>query len=100
SLTEHRRIREMQSRSSLPALLWAVLVVGAVVTITCACLFGVEELKVHMLQVFFLTFLIAIVLVAIADIDRPFSGPVHVSSEAFQLAIDSMAVESAPPPVR
>lgn len=101
SLTEHRRIRELESRTSLPALLWAVLVVGGVVTVSCSLLFGVEDLKVHMLQVFFLTFLIVIVLVAIADIDRPFTGVVRVSPQAFRLATRSMEQESSPAnPVR
>jgi hypothetical protein len=94
SLTEHRRIRELESRSALPGLLWAVLIVGGIVTVMCSCLFGVENLTVHMVQVFFLTFLIAIVLVAIADVDRPFTGPVHVSPQAFELAVQSMKQEA------
>jgi len=32
-MTEHRRIRLLQSRKKLPAILWAVLIVGGIVTV-------------------------------------------------------------------
>lgn len=97
-LTEHRRIRELQSRSHLPPLLWAVLIVGALVTVISSCLFGVENFKLHLVQVSFLSFLIALVLVAIADIDSPFRGPIRVSPVGFQYARQSMDRESAQQP--
>jgi hypothetical protein len=42
------------------------------------------------MQVFAFSLLISLVLVAIADIDRPFQGAVHVSSYAFEQARQSM----------
>ncbi len=89
TFTQFRRTRELQSRSQLPAMLWAVLIVGAIVTLGSACLFGVEDLKVHMIQIFFLSFMISLVLVAISNIDQPFRGPVHVSSDSFRFALDT-----------
>lgn len=97
-LTEHRRIRELQSRSHLPPLLWAVLIVGALVTVVSSCLFGVENFKLHLVQVSFLSFLIALVLVAIADIDSPFRGPIRVSPAGFEYARQSMDRESVQQP--
>ena len=94
NLTEHRRIRQMQSRSRLPPLLWAVLIVGAIVTVVASCLFGVENFKLHMVQVSFLSFLLALVLIAIDDVDSPFQGPVHVSPDGFRYAIETMDRES------
>lgn len=93
-LTEHRRIRELQSRSQLPPLLWAVLVVGAIVTVISSCLFGVENFKLHLVQVAFLSFLLALVLIAIGDIDSPFRGPVHVSPDGFRYAIETIDREA------
>jgi hypothetical protein len=89
-MTEHRRIRELQSRSHLPPLLWAVLIVGALVTVISSCLFGVENFKLHMVQVSFLSFLLALVLVAIGDIDSPFSGPIRVDPDGFVYAVQTM----------
>ena len=90
SMTEHHRIRLLQSRQRLPALLWAVLIVGGIVTVGSTCLFGIADFKLHIVQVFEISFLISLMLVAIAAIDRPFQGQVHVSSDAFQYAIQTM----------
>jgi hypothetical protein len=88
-ITERRRIRELQSRSQLPPLLWAVLIAGALVTVISSCLFGVENFKLHLVQMAFLSFLLALVLVAIGDIDSPFWGPVRVSPDGFRYAIQT-----------
>ena len=93
-MTEHRRIRALQSRSHLPPLLWAVLIVGALVTIVSSCLFGIENFKLHMVQVSFLAFLLALVLVAIADIDSPFKGPIQVSPDGFSYAVQTIDQQS------
>lgn len=98
SMTEHRRIRLLQSRQKLPALLWAVLIVGGVVTVSSTCLFGVENFKLHMVQVFEISFLLSLMLVAIASIDRPYQGDVRVGPGAFRYALETMneAVEGTP----
>jgi len=94
TMTEHRRIRLLQSRKRLPAILWAVLIVGGIVTVGSTCLFGIEDFKLHIVQVFEISFLISLMLVAIAAIDRPFQGQVHVSPDAFQYAIETMNHDS------
>ena len=89
-LTEHRRIRLLQSQSRLPGVLWCVLLVGGSLTIVSSCMFGAESTRLHLLQVFAFSLLIALCLVAIADIDRPFQGAIHVSDLAFQRALQIM----------
>jgi Protein of unknown function (DUF4239) len=88
-MTEHRRIRLLQSRTNLPPILWAVLLAGAIICVVSLCLFGVEDFKLHMVQVFVVTFLLSLVLVAIADIDRPFQGSVHVEPTGFSFALET-----------
>ena len=63
-----------------------MLIVGGVLTIISACMFGQDNVLLHGIQVFALSFLIALALVAIADIDRPFQGGVHVNDTAFRHA--------------
>ena len=87
SLTEHRRIRIMQSREMLPVILWVVLIAGGVITVAASCFFGVPNFRFHLLQVIVLSFLISLVLVAIADIDRPYQGNVKVSPTGFEFAL-------------
>ena len=89
AMTEHRRIRLLQSRKRLPAILWAVLLVGGIVTVASTCLFGVQNFRLHLAQVFAITFLVSLMLVAIADVDRPFQGDIRVPPDGFRLAIET-----------
>lgn len=86
SITEHRRIRQMQSETNLPVVLWIVLIVGAMITIMSSCLFGSEYPVLHMLQVVTLALLLSLSLVAVADIKSPFQGTVHVKPTGFENA--------------
>jgi hypothetical protein len=90
AMSEHRRTRWLESTSRLPAVLWWVLIVGGILTIASSCTFGSTSLKVHGAQVFAFSLLISLVLAAIADIDRPFQGSVHVGVSAFERAQQTM----------
>ena len=91
SVTQYRRLRQLQSQSKLPGILWGLLVVGGILTTLSSCLFGTDNFKLHAIQVFSLSFLLSLTLVAIADIDRPFRGAVHVSPMGFERARDTFA---------
>jgi hypothetical protein len=91
SMTEHRRVRQLQSQSKLPAILWIVLIVGGIITMLSSCMFGIDNFILHALQVVSLTLLLALILVAIADIDRPFQGVVHVNPSGFERARQTFA---------
>jgi hypothetical protein len=90
SLTQHRRTRLLQSAYVLPHIFWAVLLVGGLVTIASASLFGSANPALHTIQVFFFTIFITLVLLAIADVNLPFRGWVHVSNYAFVRAQQNM----------
>ncbi len=91
SMTEHRRTRLHQSVYKLPAVFWCVLIVGAILTIVSASLFGAGNATLHAVQVFSFTLLITLVLLAIDDVNLPFRGWVHVSDFAFQRALSYMS---------
>ncbi len=95
-LTQYRRIRATQNRETLPYILWAVLITGGIITVVSACFFGVANFRIHLLQVFMLSFLISLVLVAIANIDRPYQGPVRVAPEGFRNAIRTLDRQPGP----
>jgi hypothetical protein len=90
ALTEHRRLRELESVSHLPGILWVVLIAGAAITIMSSCMFGADNGTLHAFQVVSLTLLLTLVLVAIADINRPFQGKVHVEPLGFNKAWATM----------
>lgn len=95
-LTQHRRIRAMQVREALPGILWAVLVAGGIITVASACFFGVPNFRFHLLQVIVLSFLIALVLVAIADIDQPYQGQVRIAPHGFKFAAGTLHNQAQP----
>jgi hypothetical protein len=86
ALAGYRRIRLVQSASRLPGVLWFVLLVGGTVTVASTCMFGAVNGALHVIQVTAFALLISLGLVAIADINRPFQGSVHVSDYAFRRA--------------
>ena len=90
SVDQHRLRRVLQSSTSLPPILWWVLLAGGALTIISACMFGAENMKLQTLQVVSFSLLISLSLVAIADIHRPFHGLVHVRNYAFLRAQQSM----------
>ncbi|HTV59682.1 MAG TPA: hypothetical protein VMJ93_12495 [Verrucomicrobiae bacterium] len=91
AMSHSRRLRELQSQSKLPTILWVMLIVGGVITTLSSCLFGTDNFKLHMIQVVSLSFLLSLALVAIGDIDRPFQGTVHVKPTGFAHALDIFA---------
>lgn len=89
SFTEHRRVRQLESQSSLPGILWLVLLAGGAITVSSACLLGSQNSGLHVVLVFFLSLMMALALVAIAMIDRPFQGPLHVQPDGFRMALET-----------
>lgn len=90
TLTTHRRTRLLQSTYRLPIIFWCVLLTGAVLTVLSVSMFGSANARVHTLQVFSLTLLVTLVMLAIADVDRPYQGWVHVDNYAFERALTTM----------
>jgi hypothetical protein len=89
-LTQHRLTRIVQSSNRLPGVLWCVLLVGGFLTMVSACMFGSQSAWLQALQVFSFSLLVALSLMAISDIHRPFSGLIHVQDYPFRRALHSM----------
>jgi hypothetical protein len=89
-LTSHRRTRLLDSKYELPGIFWCVLLVGGVLTIASVSIFGSRQPRIHMLQVLSLTLLLTLVMLTIADIDKPFRGWVHVEDYAFRRSLETM----------
>jgi hypothetical protein len=68
----------------IPGVLWTALIVGGLVTIGFALLFGLERAVLHSLMVGSLAALIGVLLFVALVINYPFSGSVAVDPEPFQ----------------
>lgn len=83
NLDDARRERLLAARSSLPKPIWFALITGAVITIGFSYLFGLKNVIAHTVITILLATSIGLGLFLIAALDRPFSGSLSVSPEAF-----------------
>jgi hypothetical protein len=84
-----RRSRLLEVREGIPNLLWVVLVVGGVITVSFTYLFGLKSNVAHALMVAALTLLICGVLFTIGEFNNPFSGIVEIQPDAFREVLHS-----------
>jgi hypothetical protein len=87
-LADSRRTRLVVAEESLPTVLWVVLIVGGIVVVGFAYLFGMENTGAHALMVVALAGVIALVLFTIAAMDHPFIGGARIGPEAFELVLN------------
>jgi uncharacterized integral membrane protein len=84
-----RRSRLLEVREGIPDLLWVVLVVGGVITVTFTYLFGLRSNLAHALMVAALTLVICGILFTIGEFNYPFSGVAELRPEAFKELLGS-----------
>ena len=85
SFVEIRRQRLYHVTTGLPAALWYVVAVGAVLGIFLTWLFSIDRLSAHLAVAGILSLLTGLVVFLIAAMDHPFRGEVSVSPEAFEI---------------
>jgi Protein of unknown function (DUF4239) len=90
TVLEQRRLRLQAVSTGLPAALWAVVLIGAVINGLLTYLFWVENLWLHAALVALLAVFIALLVFLTAAMDNPFRGEFSVSAEAFQTILDKV----------
>jgi len=83
-----RRLRLLASQSSVPGLLWMLLIAGAVVTLSFVYLFEMPGRLFQPLVAGAISGLTAFILFLVLALDHPFSGDVKIEPTAFQQIID------------
>ncbi len=86
-LADARRARMVEAEEGVPAVLWAVLVFGGVITVGFTYLFGLENTWSHRLMVAAVAGLIGLVLFTIGTLEYPFYGGTRIGPEAFELVL-------------
>ena len=77
----------MESRTGIPPLLWFVLLMGGISTISFTFLFSTDNLKAQIVMGVLFSMMIALILFTIMSLDFPFTGSISVSSEPFRMAL-------------
>ena len=88
ALADARRARMVEAEEGIPAVLWAVLVLGGAITVGFTYLFGLENTWSHRLMVAAVAGLIALVLFTVGSLEYPFSGGTRVGPEAFEMVLE------------
>jgi hypothetical protein len=90
-LADARRDRLVEAREGIPAILWVVLLTGAIITVGFTYLFGLDDTTTHMLMVALLALVIGLILFTIGSLEYPYSGNVRLGPDAFELVLKRFA---------
>lgn len=80
SLWENRRHRIRKAEFGIPSVEWAVLLIGAAITIIFTTFFFIESHAIHQLMTAMITLLISMNLYLILLFGEPFSGDVRIQN--------------------
>ena len=87
-LLECRRLRIDAVGGGLSAVMWAVIWVGAAISLGVAYFYRIEDPKLHAILVALMGGFLAMVLFMIVINDRPFYGYASISSDPYRLILD------------
>lgn len=93
NLAAARRVRLSESSDRVPAILWAALILGSVLTVFYTFLFGLPKFWSHVLIAGPLAVLVVLGLVLIQMLDHPFSGMTAVRPEAFEIFLRGLPAQ-------
>lgn len=85
SFFDARRQRLNENKTGLPTALWLALLAGAALTIGFTYLFGVKNLRLHLLMTGLIAAMIAVLFALMVVLDYPYRGDASVSPEPFPL---------------
>jgi hypothetical protein len=94
TLIEYRRLRIDAVGSGLSTVMWAVIWVGAVISIGVAYFYKIEDAKLHAIMIALMGGFLAMVLFMIVINDRPFYGYGGVSSDPYKLILERLIDQS------
>jgi hypothetical protein len=90
TMQEQRRLRLQAVPTGLPAALWSVVMIGALLNIALTYLFWVDNLRVHAILVGIMAIFIGLLIFLTAAMDNPFRGDFSVSAEAFESVLNNI----------
>jgi hypothetical protein len=78
-----RRTRQIAAQAAIPAVIWWIIFLGTALTIIYTYLFGVQNFRMHLLMTGQAAASLAMVIVLIVALDRPFRGELCISPDAY-----------------
>jgi len=90
NMIQARRMRLDAVGIGLPGVMWIVIVVGAVISLSASFFFKVDDARLHGILVTLLAMFIGLVIFMTLALDRPFRGDLGVRPEPYQLIYDQL----------
>ena len=90
TLTEYRNLRIDAVGGGLSTVMWAVIWVGAAISIGIAYFFNIPDFKLHAILIMLMGGFLAIVLFMIVINDKPFYGASSISSDPYKLILERL----------
>src|SRR5437667_9595262 len=90
NLAQHRRLRIFAGNDTVPPVIWLVLLVGGVITVSYTYFFGMKNIKAQYMITTALTVTITLILFLIYILDHPFTGTSKVSAEPLKQVMEIM----------
>jgi hypothetical protein len=84
-MIELRRLRLHDKDAGLPEAMWAVVIIGGILTIFLTYFLALERFRVHLTMTIVSSILVSLLIFMIAAVDHPFRGGVSIGPDAFQL---------------
>src|SRR5438477_12432741 len=88
NLAQHRRLRIFAGNNTVPPVIWLVLLVGGVITVSYTYFFGMKNIKAQYMLTATLTVTITLILFLIYTLDHPFTGTSKVSTEPLKQVME------------
>ena len=93
-MIQARRLRLDAVSTGLPAVMWAVIVAGAFISLSASFFFKVEDARLHGILVTLLATFMGLVIFMIFALDRPFRGDLGLGADPYQLIYDQLMKSS------
>jgi len=90
TMIDYRRLRIDAVGGGLSTVMWAVIWVGAIISIGVAYFYNIPDLKLHAILVALMGGFLAIVIFMIVINDKPFYGQNGISSDPYKLVIENV----------
>ena len=87
NLIEARRLRMGAVESGLSSVMWAVIWIGAAISISVAYLYKIEDLKLHIILISLMAGFLGLLIFMIVINDRPFFGHASITSDPYKLVL-------------
>jgi hypothetical protein len=90
TLASLRQQRYQTVNAGLPAAMWVLVLVGALVNLAVTWFFVAQNIQVQFWMTFLLSVVLGLLIHVLAAVDNPYRGEVSVSPEAIQLVYDQL----------